>query len=167
MRANSKNSRAQSVLIAILALTLTLGAEQANARELVQTDKPDKRPNILLIVADDLGYSDLGSYGGEFNTPVLDKLAENGVRFTDFYVSPACATTRSMLLTGTDNHVAGLGTFENFIPPDAQGKPGYEGWMNRRVVTVASSLRDGGYHTYLAGKWHLGYEPDHSPCTRV
>ena len=104
-----------------------------------------ERPNILLIVADDLGYSDLGSYGGEFNTPVIDKMAADGVRYTDFYVSPACATTRSMLLTGTDNHVAGLGTFENLIPPDAQGKPGYEGWMNHRVVTVASSLRDGGY----------------------
>jgi arylsulfatase len=72
----------------------------------------EPRPNILLIVADDLGYSDLGCYGGEFNTPVLDKLAEKGVRYTDFYVSPACATTRSMLLTGTDNHVAGLGCFE-------------------------------------------------------
>ncbi|MBW1870354.1 MAG: sulfatase-like hydrolase/transferase, partial [Deltaproteobacteria bacterium] len=98
----------------------------------------DNRPNILLIVADDLGYSDLGSYGGEFNTPSLDKLADEGIRYTNFYVSPACATTRSMLLTGTDNHVAGLGSFENFIPPDAQGKPGYEGWMNHRVVTVAS-----------------------------
>jgi len=134
------------------------GLKPAEARE--------ARPNILLIVADDLGYSDLGSYGGEFNTPVLDKIAEDGVRFTDFYVSPACSTTRSMLLTGTDNHVAGLGTFENFIPPDAQGKPGYEGWMNHRVVTVASSLRDGGYHTYMTGKWHLGYEPDQIPGAR-
>ena len=126
----------------------------------------DNRPNILLIVADDLGYSDLGSYGGEFNTPILDNLAQQGIRYTNFYVSPACATTRSMLLTGTDNHVAGLGSFENFIPPDAQGKPGYEGWMNHRVVTVASSLRDGGYHTYMTGKWHLGYEPDQIPRAR-
>jgi arylsulfatase len=64
----------------------------------------ERRPNILLIVADDLGYSDLGSYGGEFDTPVLDELAEAGIRYTNFYVSPACATTRSMLLSGTDNH---------------------------------------------------------------
>ena len=126
----------------------------------------ETRPNILLIVADDLGYSDLGSYGGEFKTPVIDQLAADGVRYTDFYVSPACATTRAMLLTGTDHHVAGLGSFENFIPPDAQGKPGYEGWMNHQVVTVASLLRDGGYHTYLAGKWHLGYLPDHSYSCR-
>jgi arylsulfatase A-like enzyme len=126
----------------------------------------DTRPNILLIVADDLGYSDLGSYGGEFKTPVIDQLAADGVRYTDFYVSPACATTRAMLLTGTDHHVAGLGSFENFIPPDAQGKPGYEGWMNHQVVTVASLLRDGGYHTYLAGKWHLGYLPDQIPRAR-
>jgi arylsulfatase A-like enzyme len=126
----------------------------------------DTRPNILLIVADDLGYSDLGSYGGEFKTPVIDQLAADGVRYTDFYVSPACATTRAMLLTGTDHHVAGLGSFENFIPPDAQGKPVYEGWMNHQVVTVASLLRDGGYHTYLAGKWHLGYLPDQIPRAR-
>jgi arylsulfatase len=126
----------------------------------------ETRPNILLIVADDLGYSDLGIYGGEFKTPVIDQLAAEGVRYTDFYVSPACATTRAMLLTGTDHHVAGLGSFENFIPPDAQGKPGYEGWMNHQVVTVASLLRDGGYHTYLAGKWHLGYLPDQIPRAR-
>ncbi len=67
------------------------------------------RPNILLIVADDLGYSDLGSYGGEINTPELDRLAQEGIRFTDFYVSPTCSVTRSMLLSGTDNHIAGLG----------------------------------------------------------
>jgi hypothetical protein len=69
-----------------------------------------KRPNILLIVADDMGYSDLGCYGGEINTPVLDNLASQGLRCTNFYVSPTCSVTRSMLLTGTDNHIAGLGT---------------------------------------------------------
>ncbi len=100
----------------------------------------NKRPNILLIVADDMGYSDLGSYGGEINTPVLDKLAKTGVRYTDFYVSPTCSVTRSMLLSGTDNHVAGLGNMGEFNTPNQMGKPGYEGVLNKRVASVAELL---------------------------
>jgi len=137
---------------------MTLAATQAFAE--------DKRPNILLIVADDLGYSDLGSYGGEINTPVLDQLAQQGVRYTDFYVSPTCSVTRSMLLTGTDNHIAGLGNMGEMTAPNQMGQPGYEGVLNQRVVTVASLLRDHGYHTYMAGKWHLGLEQDQIPHAR-
>jgi arylsulfatase len=125
-----------------------------------------KRPNLLLIVADDMGYSDLGSYGGEINTPVLDELAQQGVRYTDFYVSPTCSVTRSMLLSGTDNHVAGLGNMGELNAPNQTGKPGYEGVLNKRVATVASLLRDNGYHTYMAGKWHLGLQPDQIPHAR-
>jgi arylsulfatase len=125
-----------------------------------------KRPNILLIVADDLGYSDLGSYGGEINTPVLDNLSKKGVRFTNFYVSPTCSVTRSMLLTGTDNHVAGLGNMGELLAPNQMGKPGYEGVLNKRVASVAELLRDNGYHTYMAGKWHLGLKADQIPHAR-
>jgi hypothetical protein len=106
-----------------------------------------ERPNILLIVADDLGYSDLGSYGGEINTPVLDKLAQQGSRYTDFYVSPTCSVTRSMLLSGTDNHVAGLGNMGELRAPNQMGQPGYEGVLNTRVASIAELLRDNCSHT--------------------
>jgi len=125
-----------------------------------------KRPNFLLIVADDLGYSDLGSYGGEINTPVLDNLAKKGIRYTNFYVSPTCSVTRSMLLSGTDNHVAGLGNMGELNAPNQVGKPGYEGVLNKRVASLASLLRDSGYHTYMTGKWHLGLKPDEIPHAR-
>jgi arylsulfatase A-like enzyme len=152
-------------LAAALTIALTLGATGAHAQRPQQSDQED-RPNFLLIVADDLGYSDLGSYGGEIRTPVLDRLAQQGVRFTDFYVSPTCSVTRSMLLSGTDNHVAGLGNMSTFNAPNQMGQPGYEGALNQRVATVASLLRDNGYHTYMAGKWHLGLKVDQIPHAR-
>jgi len=145
---------------------MTLAATRAYAEDPPQTEQRDKRPNFLLIVADDLGYSDLGSYGGEINTPVLDQLAQQGMRYTNFYVSPTCSVSRSMLLSGTDNHVAGLGNMGELNAPNQMGQPGYEGVLNERVVTVASLLRDHGYHTYMAGKWHLGLKPDQIPHAR-
>ena len=122
----------------------------------VLAETADQRPNFLLIVADDLGWSDISSFGSEIKTPNIDALAEAGVKFTDFHVSVSCSPTRSMLLTGTDNHIAGLGTMSELLTDELRNKPGYEGHLNDRVVTLAEVLRAGGYHTYMSGKWHLG-----------
>jgi arylsulfatase len=124
------------------------------------------RPNILLIAVDDMGYSDVGPFGSEIKTPSIDSLAKEGVKFTNFYVGPSCSVTRSMLFSGNDNHVAGLGNMQELLAPNQVGQPGYEGFLNDRVVSMASLLKTAGYHTYMAGKWHLGDEPDQDPSKR-
>lgn len=124
------------------------------------------RPNILLIVADDAGYADIGSFGSEIQTPNIDALASVGVRFTQFGASAVCSPSRSMMLSGTDSHVAGLGNMAEFMAPNQKGKPGYEGYLNDRVAPVSALLKDAGYNTYMAGKWHMGEEPEHYPAAR-
>lgn len=96
-----------------------------------------EKPNFLIIVADDLGYSDLGSFGGEIATPNLDALAQEGVRLTNFQAAPTCSPTRSMLLSGTDSHQAGLGNMGELTQDFQKGKPGYEGYLNQRVANLA------------------------------
>ncbi|WP_184139161.1 arylsulfatase [Paraburkholderia atlantica] len=114
-----------------------------------------KRPNILYIMADDLGYSDIHAFGGEINTPNLDALVQSGRILTNHHTGTVCAITRSMLISGTDHHLVGEGTMG--APTDERkGLPGYEGYLNDRALSVAQLLKDGGYHTYMAGKWHIG-----------
>ncbi len=139
----------------ILAMVFTLRGAALLAAE---------KPNILLIIADDMAYSDLGCFGGEIKTPNLDALAKRGIRGANFYVAPTCSPTRSMLLTGCDHHVAGFGNMDEFTGPKQKGKPGYEGHLNSRVVPIGRVLRDAGYHTYWAGKSHMGYDPKHWPA---
>lgn len=115
-----------------------------------------KRPNFLVIVADDLGYSDISPFGGEIKTPTLEKLAKDGIRLSNFHTASACSPTRSMLFSGTDNHIAGLGQMMEHMAafPDVfKGVPGYEGYLNWRVAALSELLEDAGYLTIMSGKW--------------
>ena len=129
-----------------------------------------EKPNILIIMADDLGFSDLGCYGSEISTPTIDSLAKAGFVFSNFHSAPTCSPTRAMLLTGVDHHRAGMGNMYEFLAsaPEQQGQPGYEGYLTNSVVTIAEVLKTVGYHTAIAGKWHLGRTlvPDQAPVGR-
>ncbi|KAJ6594183.1 alkaline-phosphatase-like protein [Mycena capillaripes] len=131
-------------------------------------DNLNKRPNFLIILADDLGFSDVGCFGSEIRTPNIDKLAASGVRMTEYHTAAACSPTRSMLLSGTDNHIAGVGVMAEQRPFNLNrwNVPGHEGYLNLRVATLPELLQDNGYHTLISGKWHLGLKPEYLPDQR-
>ena len=161
------NSKSRLIAGLVIGITLSACGETPAPDVATAQDDPDqKQPNILFIVADDLGYTDLGVYGSEIETPNLDKLATDGVMFKNFYAAPTCSPTRAMLLSGVDNHPAGMGSMYREISPNQVGQRGYEEHLHSRVATIAEVLGDAGYHTYMTGKWHLGYKDDNSPAAR-
>jgi arylsulfatase A-like enzyme len=123
-------------------------------------------PNIVLILADDLGFTDTAPYGSEIQTPNISRLADEGLLFTNYHTAASCAPTRSMLLTGVDSHRNGVPNIPEAIPPAQAEYENYTGTLNNKVVTIAALLKDAGYHTYLTGKWHLGKTPDLLPSQR-
>ncbi|MBL9069983.1 MAG: arylsulfatase [Sphingopyxis sp.] len=149
--------------VAIVASLTLLAAAPAMAQA---NPASPRHPNIVILLADDWGFSDVGSFGSEIATPNIDALARAGMRFSNFHVAGSCSPTRAMLQTGVMNHRNGLGNMPETIPDAHRGKPGYDTVMNFRVVTIAQLLKAAGYRTYLTGKWHLGSDAKRLPHAR-
>lgn len=141
-------------------LKTALGAPLLCAGEPVRAAAP-KRPNVILLMADDMGFSDIAPFGSEISTPNLTRLAEGGIRFTQFYNTPRCCPSRAALLTGLYSQQAGIGHMIEDL-----GAPGYRGFLNDQCVTIAEVVRSGGYHALMSGKWHVGEERPHWPVDR-
>ena len=159
----SKRPLARHLLLACALLT---GGSSLPWAESAAEPTKSQRPNIVLILADDLGFSDIASYGSEINTPALTALAESGVSFTNYHTAANCAPSRAMLLTGVDAHLAGVPNIPEMLAPEQRRFSNYQGVLGDNVVTVATLLEETGYHTYMAGKWHLGSTPDKLPSRR-
>ena len=142
-------------------LTALLLAPLAPLSKLHAADAPGGKPNIIVILVDDMGFSDLSCYGSEIPTPNLDALAANGVRFTQFYNTARCCPTRAALLTGLYSHQTGVGHMM-----EDKGVPGYRGHLNDSCVTIAEVLKPAGYFTAMSGKWHVGQHAGVAPWTR-
>lgn len=154
------------VLIFMIGLmSYPFAADVAKAEEPTEAAGPD-RPNIVVFMADDMGYTDVGAFGGEIPTPNIDSLATNGMMMTNFHTMPSCSPTRAAFLTGVDDHLNGFGTMGSRIAPAQAGQLGYEAKLTDRVATVAEVLADNDYHTFVAGKWHMGEAPAYLPPSK-
>jgi arylsulfatase A-like enzyme len=159
----------RSLLLACgsMVLSTPLAAQNASGRgQLTMIEENADRPNIILILADDLGFSDLGAYGSEIQTTNLDRLAEQGMKFSNYHTAPSCAPSRAMLLTGVNSHRAGVPNIPEALPPEQAEYENYNGVLSTNVATVASRLNTVGYHTYMTGKWHLGKTEELLPYNR-
>lgn len=149
-------------LIFLLSTILVVGISCDKEKDEHGQQLEGERPNIVVILADDMGYSDIGSYGGEISTPNVDRLAENGLRFTNFYNTARCSPTRASLLTGLYPHQAGVA---RLVYRNNGGA--YQGYLNKQSVTLAEVLKQAGYKTMMSGKWHVGHkEKAHWPVSR-
>lgn len=155
---NQTSTRINSFMLLIVAAIISCTPGNSDEENL------DTRPNILLIVADDLGFTDLGAFGGEISTPNIDRLANQGMLFTNYHTSPVCAVTRAMLLSGNDNHIAGMG--RQSADSVLRKNWGYEKHLSNRIVPLPQLMRDAGYHTYTTGKWHLGDDEENSALAK-
>lgn len=153
-----RNSLLTTLSIALFSLSIS-ACSNDDSKESSTVVETQKKPNILFIMADDLGYSDLGAFGGEIHTPNIDELTRAGRILTDYHTAPTCSPTRSQLISGTDHHLAGIGAMAELTPDHLKGQPGYEGYLNERSLSIAEVLKDNGYRTYISGKWHLGLTP--------
>jgi len=148
-----RNASKKGLLPGLLSIALVLPVSAA-------------QPNIVLIVIDDAGFTDLGAYGSEINTPNIDDLAAAGVIFSNFHAGPTCAPSRAMLMTGVPSHRAGVATLDHLRPPEQASYPAYQGELASDVPTLAEHLASAGYANYITGKWHLGHSPQSLPSAR-
>lgn len=168
------NTRIPHLFVSILTLCL-LGCSDTDSRvnntsverpTLNKSEQSLAPPNVLIILADDLGFTDIGAFGSEIETPNLDRLARQGIRLTNFHAGATCAPSRAMLLTGTDNHIAGFGSQPGLVSPGQQGSPAYTNVLNPTIPIIPELLRAAEYQNFTATKWHVGHEPSARPGAR-
>ena len=158
----TKWAKVRSFSCSLTVAALLVSSVQA-ATEGVPRQAGQPRPNIVFVVIDDAGFSDLGAYGSEIQTPNIDDIARSGVRFTNFHTASTCESSRAMMHTGIDHHRAGAGTLRPIMADNQKGQPGYEGFLSPNAHSLGQLMRDGGYATYFAGKWNMGEGLEHAP----
>ncbi len=149
-----------------ISFTLSISLLTLLATPTLVSAQQSDRPNIVLILADDLGYTDISPFGSEISTPNIARLAAQGLSFTNYHTAGSCAPARAMLLTGVDSHRNGVPNIPEALPEEQMAYEHYQGVLNDKVVTLATVLQGDGYHTYMTGKWHLGHTPELLPSSR-